>query len=888
MYTLTEEELKKAREWTRKQEMKAPKSINYLFEEEPYEDDGIYTKEFVERLMVNERRKKQYNKIKESLQMHSPGMFNGPATPVPSSHPLTFTQEISSAVAALMQDTQFLMPTVAEDNYWTVRDVILNEKRRQHQSMINKFRRSMLRSKLTDPVKRQRLELIERLRLAGGADKPAELRRPFKSEFIQNKSEPGRVQLKVAFPSRNPIVTLELDLNYEALVDYQFNAMAFLPNGIIIDNFREGIPVGHFLVPMTETFAVGPRELEIAFLAAKGIDPQLISPQWFANAYKLILWKLVSMELLLPEERKDEILTVDNVLNELHYRYYMEIDLVKRSSLRECLEMDAVPGQLMVLVVEDVRDNGGLVILCDGQYSVKARIDAFLQRQIERGLLRRGIKLIVDSAEFINLDRGYAPLEVPDSVLLQIHGNSTRRCRWDTKLGRFNKKPKLKVSLQSVDPLGGVVSAMDLLVVRRYPLLFVSQDRHRNERMQRIYMQELETENSNLRERLYNTINQELAAEEQEMGKVKEFPCFTSLSEIEAIQDLHEILQTKKNAHLEEQLTEIQREELAKYRERLLNDRMELIQQRINKEITEEMGSHSVLLRVKVTDLQSPSLEKCAELWIWNPMNLNDMDLDIVDGAAIYVENVVATGTRFNMLQLKSGKAFYCKKLAPRKCNSADEPIHRKLTKLSSISDISTFVPVFLEFDVVVIVLLVSDRLSDKFLHVFATDDQLNVICLSFWKGLEEFCCQDIVVPGQVIALSNLQWRSKANSYRIPNGYVTEVTVLTRSPRDTEMIQEVERLQEFLNGNPLEKLKEDVAMKHPFLKNINSDLGSLSRIIHSPYIQAPLQQLAMRPPLIERQVNQLEVDPQPDPTVFKSPTAPISSGAGNKRKWSLK
>lgn len=811
MYTLTKEELKKAQEWGRRLELEVAKSFNSYFAEKSCENNGILSDEFLERLLAHEQRKKGQNKSQMYLQMRPPLMKN--PTKVSDGQP-SFTQEVTSAVEAVLQDTQFLMSQVGDrhSNYLTNRDLLIAEKKRHHQTMVNNFRRAMLRSKLTDPVKRQRLEMIERLRLSGSAEKPEELRKPFKSEFIEMKSQPRRVSLRDTFPWTNSVITAELDLDFDAIVNFQFNAMAFLTNDIIIGYFKGGIPIGHFLVPMSEAFYVGRGELEMAFLSAKGIDPKLISSQWFANAYKLILWKLISMEHRLPEERKDEILTIANVLNELHYRYYMEIDLSKRSCLRECLEMDAFPGHLMVLLVEEARDDGR-VILCDGQYSVKATIDAFLQRQIEKGRLRRGVKVIVDSAEFINLDQGYAPLEVPENVVLRIHGNSTRRCRWDTRLGRYHRQPKLKVSLQSLDPLGGVVSGVDLLVVRKYPLLYVSGDRHRNERMQSVYKREM-----------LNKMDRERAAEEEERNTLKELPFFSSITEIDAIEDLHDILQSKKYGHLEEQLSESQRRELEKYRAKLMQDRDEVIRQRM---MTENLKSHSVLMRVKVTDLHSPSLEKCAELWIWNPVG--DSDLDVVDGAAIYVENVVATGTRNNILQLKSGRAFACKILQPRKFNSVIETIHRRLTKLSTITDISTFAPVFLEYDVVVILLPVSARVTEKFQHVFATDDQLNLICLNFWNGAERFCCQDLLVPGQVIALSNLQWRSRSNYYAIPNGYITELTVLTRNPRGAIMIREMERLQEFLEESPYEKVMEDIYIKYPFMKNIHNGSGSISR-----------------------------------------------------------
>lgn len=60
----------------------------------------------------------------------------------------------------------------------------------------------------------------------------------------------------------------------------------------------------------------------------------------------------------------------------------------------------------------------------------------------------------------------------PD-VYLKIFTNSTRKIRWDAKLG-FQKNPgNLIISLNSILPDGGPISRLDVIIVRIYPFLYV-------------------------------------------------------------------------------------------------------------------------------------------------------------------------------------------------------------------------------------------------------------------------------------------------------------------------------------------------------------------------------------------------------------------------------
>lgn len=825
-----------------------------------------------------------------------------------TSHPPTYTQEVSAAVHAVIPDSEFFLSQLPVSPI--VNPAVLERKRRR-QTMVNDPRRRMLLSKVTNRMRSAREDLLKSLELSGGSEKPADQRRPFKSEFIEKKLGREKVSLRDAFwPLVQGHDSTVSDLNslpsFSDLLHFQFNAMEFLPNDTLLQCFTTGIPVAHFLVPMNSDLRVGASELEAAFLSAKGIDPLLIFSEWFKNAFKLVLWKVISMDLLLPDEARGDLLTLENVLNELHYRYYLEIDLSKRSVLRECLEKDAAPGKLMVLLVADIQ-NGDQVLLSDGHYSVRASIDECLERQIERGKIHRGVKLMVDSAEFVNLHEGHAPLEVPPSVSLRIHGNSTRRCKWDVRLGRFNARRRLLVSLRGLDPKGGAVSAVDVRVIRKYPLLFVTENRHRNDRMHRRYRRELESRHYNLFERLYHRVEQQLAEEEKEEEERNaiQLPEFQSLAEVDDVEDLWHVMNSKQHSRFsEEQLTSDQRRRLGEYREERMRARRDRIKAQVDQIMEKDLSSPTALLRIKVTDLKSPAANHCAELWIWNVAE--EVERGIKEGAAIRIGHFSAIGMRNNLLHLKAGRRFIARELKEKEgMLGMTMDVQRRLTRISEMSDCSTFSPPFLEFDVVVIVLRVA-VLVDKFQSVFATDDQGNLLCLNFFQGLGDYACEGLVRPGQVVALSNVQWR-RVNLFNVPNGYVNELTGMTMNPRDQETSEVVEQYKRYVEERSVEEILEEVTRRHPFLVAVQSDSKSSSsssssvpspNVLRTPLrpstraLVTPGKSAILETPLMERQISRLAKSPggggATSPVAFQSPRTPVRIGVWNKRKLSLR
>jgi breast cancer 2 susceptibility protein len=63
--------------------------------------------------------------------------------------------------------------------------------------------------------------------------------------------------------------------------------------------------------------------------------------------------------------------------------------------------------------------------------------------------------------------------QIGHDVKLKLYSNSTRRARWDIKLGFHTQPGPLHISLTSILPGGGNVSSVSVTVVRVYPLLYV-------------------------------------------------------------------------------------------------------------------------------------------------------------------------------------------------------------------------------------------------------------------------------------------------------------------------------------------------------------------------------------------------------------------------------
>ncbi|KAI8837475.1 hypothetical protein BJ741DRAFT_603593 [Chytriomyces cf. hyalinus JEL632] len=222
-------------------------------------------------------------------------------------------------------------------------------------------------------------------------------------------------------------------------------------------------------------------------LLEKGASEKCISIQWVSNHYRWIVWKLAGTVRCFPDTYQS-LWNPNYVMEQLLYRYEKEYALGKRSCLKLVIEGDGPAGGLVVLCVADILVGSGRMIsktsdtvvdendvvhleLSDGWYSLKALIDPVLHQAVARGNIYVGQKLLIFGAQVIGSVGSATPLEVGDSLKLKIFGNSTRREIWDAKLGYQRQQP-FQVSLSKIHAEGGPVSMVDVIISKKFELLF--------------------------------------------------------------------------------------------------------------------------------------------------------------------------------------------------------------------------------------------------------------------------------------------------------------------------------------------------------------------------------------------------------------------------------
>ncbi|KAF9412857.1 hypothetical protein HW555_008761, partial [Spodoptera exigua] len=212
---------------------------------------------------------------------------------------------------------------------------------------------------------------------------------------------------------------------------------------------------------------------------SNSVNCKLIPNSWLDNHLKMILWKLISYEV----KFKSLFCTVRNVLDQLKFRYDVELFNAKRPALRKIFEKDDVPSKTLVLCVVEIYQDGVSVtsasstnnmelLLTDGWYCIKANIDKMLAQYVCQGKIVVGTKLVTNGAELVNCEQGVSPWEDISAIRLKLFGNSTRRARWDARLG-YHGNAAIMSQLSSVKIDGGKVSKLRVLVTRVYPALYV-------------------------------------------------------------------------------------------------------------------------------------------------------------------------------------------------------------------------------------------------------------------------------------------------------------------------------------------------------------------------------------------------------------------------------
>ncbi|KAL1516534.1 hypothetical protein ABEB36_000441 [Hypothenemus hampei] len=280
----------------------------------------------------------------------------------------------------------------------------------------------------------------------------------------------------------SPRVPLKNLVNY---CNNSCNSEPFLnevtPQNALMVHFNSPSGKSHFITMDGATVVpnsneqIGVSEIDHSFKTTKGVTSNLLPQGWVKNHYKWIIWKLVSYERRF-KDALEECLSIENVLQQLKYRYDIEVGDGKRSCIRRIFEKDDTPQRRMVLCVARIikqTNNWYDLELTDGWYSVRTTIDAPLNKLIIKNKIKCGDKLIIFGAELSNLEDACHPLEATEGACLKICYNSTRRAAWWVKLGYQKASGPYLVPMSSIKVNGGKIGSFQCFIARVYPVKFM-------------------------------------------------------------------------------------------------------------------------------------------------------------------------------------------------------------------------------------------------------------------------------------------------------------------------------------------------------------------------------------------------------------------------------
>ncbi|XP_012267255.2 breast cancer type 2 susceptibility protein homolog [Athalia rosae] len=539
---------------------------------------------------------------------------------------------------------------------------------------------------------------------------------------------------------------------------YRFKCSDFFSSEVINRNI-DGLDIGDGAqLVLDKNGYAGILEFERAFLTSPGVDPTLVPDRWIENHYRWIVWKLASMDRMNFGIVLDKMLTPHHVMEQLKYRYDREIDKAERSALRRIIERDDSACRRMVLCVATVTKltklpssqsrsprttpiSHWIIELTDGWYSIPATIDEAMVHFVVVGKVREGTKLITSRAELLNCDQGCYPLNIPVDASLKIHTNSTRRAKWDTKLGYCQFSCPISTSLTSILPNGGLIGKLNTTIARVYPLQYFER-------------------NSNGEAIFRNSKCEDKAVMMYENDRQAKIDAIHSQVRKKFEKQAESITSTTQN-----------------YRGFSGSDFERELESMLRESLPSPRKTTSVL-KVRVVD------DNClAMLTIWAPSD--DVIETMKEGNHVSIHNVQTSGRRGGELQLTAGRQSFVKQ---EKAKSTNFP-RRSVTSIPEVA-VPGFNPPYAEFDVVGIVVSLSSapygmkNFEAVNLAAPSPDHSSSSAYMSilFWEGVGAHGFSDILSVGSIVACTNIQWRRGAPR-PIPIAYSTENSSFTRNPR---------------------------------------------------------------------------------------------------------
>ncbi|NXB71850.1 BRCA2 protein, partial [Donacobius atricapilla] len=662
--------------------------------------------------------------------------------------------------------------------------------------------------------------------------------------YVIKTSASNRISLKTAVEEKSPSFysTEELytygvskqciQVNSTNAESFQFLIKDFFSKEYLLAGNGMQLADGGWLIPTDEGKA-GKKEFYRALCDTPGVDPNLITEAWVYNHYRWIVWKLAAMEVSFPHEFANRCLTPEMVLLQLKYRYDLEVDKSKRSAIKKIMERDDAAGKTLVLCISKIislntvvspsssnknmesKKAAALVEVTDGWYGIRALLDPPLRAFLDRRRLTVGQKIIVHGAELVGPQNGCTPLEAPDSLMLKISANSTRRVRWHTKLG-FHRDPRpFPLPLSSLYSEGGAVGCIDVVIQRTYPIQWMEKTSagsyvFRNSRAEEREAAKHAEDQQKKLEALFAKIQAEYEKHEERTSRRTPRSRIVTRQQIHNLHDGAELYEAIQNAsdpgYMEGYLSDDQLKALKAYRQ-LMNDRKQTqIQEQFKKALEsaeqEENGCYkrdvSAVWRLYVVDYRKQEKHKGAVLSIWRP--LPDVCSLLKEGARYRIFQLSASQSRGRAdstnIQLTATKKTQYLQLSVSQEMLVQIFIPRKALEFTSLLDPS-FQPPCAEVDLVGVVISVSR--TGFTTVVYLSDESYNLVAVKIWTDLRHLAIEDVVVRCSLISASNLQWQSEFRS-EIPVLLAGDLSSFSASPKECYLQEKVNELRSVIEN----------------------------------------------------------------------------------------
>uniref|UniRef100_G1NQB1 Tower domain-containing protein n=1 Tax=Meleagris gallopavo TaxID=9103 RepID=G1NQB1_MELGA len=664
------------------------------------------------------------------------------------------------------------------------------------------------------------------------------------SLYVIKTSARNRISLKTAveeetpsFHSTEKLYTYGvskhcIQVNSTNAESFQFLIEEFFSKEYLLAGNGIQLADGGWLIPTDEGKA-GKKEFYRALCDTPGVDPKLITEAWVYNHYRWIVWKLAAMEVSFPHKFANRCLTPETVLLQLKYRYDLEIDKSKRSAIKKITERDDAAGKTLVLCISKIlslnaalspgnsnnstecEKAAAIIEVTDGWYGIRALLDPPLKAFLRRRRLTVGQKIIVHGAELTGSPNGCTPLEAPDSLMLKIAANSTRRARWYTKLGFHRNPGPFPLPLSSLYSEGGAVGCIDVVIQRTYPIQWMEKTSagsyvFRNSRAEEREAAKHAEDQQKKLEALFAKIQAEFEKQEERNCRRAPGSRIVTRQQIHNLQDGAELYEAIQNApdpsYMEGYLSEDQLKALNAHKQ-LMNDKKQTrIQEEFKKAVeSAEQEKHgcskrdvSTVWKLFVVDYRKQEKHKGVILSIWRP--LLDVCSLLKEGGRYRIYQLSTSQSKGRSdstnVQLSATKKTQYLQLSVSQKMLLQIFFPRKALKFTSLLDPS-YQPPCAEVDVVGVVISISRTGFPNM--VYLSDESYNLVAIKIWADLRHFAIEDIVVRCSFIAASNLQWQSEFRS-EIPVLLAGDLSAFSASPKENHLQEKFSELRRMIEN----------------------------------------------------------------------------------------